>query len=164
MELWDAYYSDGTKAGIDLVRGEPIPEGLFHLVCEILVRHKDGSFLLMQRDLGKEGYPGKLEASAGGSVLKGECAFDGALRELREETGITADSLTPLYRISDGRHNFYCGFLCVTDCPKDGITLQEGETISYRWLNPHEFMTFMASDECIDVQRTRLAEYLKTIG
>ena len=25
MEIWDAYYPDGTLAGRDLVRGEPIP-------------------------------------------------------------------------------------------------------------------------------------------
>ena len=28
MELWDGYRKDGTLAEIDLVRGEPVPEGL----------------------------------------------------------------------------------------------------------------------------------------
>ena len=42
METWDAYYADGTPAGRDLVRGEAIPEGLFHLVVEVTVRHADG--------------------------------------------------------------------------------------------------------------------------
>ena len=42
MEIWDAYLRDGTKAGVDLVRGEPIPEGLYHLVSDVLVRHRDG--------------------------------------------------------------------------------------------------------------------------
>ena len=50
MELWDGYCLDGTLADHDLVRGEPIPQGLYHLVCEILVRHIDGHYLLMQRD------------------------------------------------------------------------------------------------------------------
>ena len=58
MELWDAYDKNENKLGFTLVRGEPIPEGAFHLVCNILVRHKNGRFLLMRRDLQKEGYPG----------------------------------------------------------------------------------------------------------
>lgn len=40
MELWDAYDRDFKKIqGVTLVRGEVIPEGFFHLVCEIIVRH-----------------------------------------------------------------------------------------------------------------------------
>lgn len=71
MELWDAYREDGTFAGCNLVRGEVIPEGLFHLVSEVIVRHEDGMFLLMQRDLIKPNFPGLYEASAGGSAVVG---------------------------------------------------------------------------------------------
>ena len=45
MELWDGYQRDGTLARVDLVRGEIVPEGLYHLVCEIIVEHQDGSIL-----------------------------------------------------------------------------------------------------------------------
>ena len=31
-ELWDAYDRAGDLLGFDLVRGEPIPAGAFHLV------------------------------------------------------------------------------------------------------------------------------------
>ena len=51
MEIWDGYNSDGTLAGVDLVRGEPIPEGIYFMTVEILVRHVDGDYLLMQRDI-----------------------------------------------------------------------------------------------------------------
>lgn len=88
MEIWDGYYKDGTLANIDLVRGKPIPDGLYHLVCEVLVRHTDGDYLLMQRDLKKDIYPGFYEATAGGSALKGENKLDCIKRELFEETGI----------------------------------------------------------------------------
>lgn len=64
MEIWDAYLEDGTLAGSDLTRGSEIPHGLFHLVCEVIVRHIDGSYLLMQRDYNKINYPGLYEASA----------------------------------------------------------------------------------------------------
>ena len=92
MELWDGYLVDGTLAGRDLVRGEPIPQGLYHLVSEILVRHVDGDYLLMQRDPRKPNYGGYYEATAGGSALKGEDKITCAMRELLEETGVTAIS------------------------------------------------------------------------
>ena len=98
MELWDAYREDGALAGCNLVRGEEIPGGLFHLVSEIIVRHEDGMFLLMQRDFKKPNFPGLYEASAGGSALAGEKPYDTAIRELKEETGIEAIKLEQIYR------------------------------------------------------------------
>ena len=60
MEIWDGYNPDGTLAGIDLVRGEPIPEGIYFMTVEILVRHTDGDYLLMQRDHTKLLFPDTL--------------------------------------------------------------------------------------------------------
>ena len=84
MELWDAYDKDFQKiAGKTLVRGELIPQGLYHLVCDIIVRHADGAYLLMQRDPRKP-WGGMWEATAGGSALAGETPLECAARELRE--------------------------------------------------------------------------------
>lgn len=145
MELWDAYLKDGRLAGCDLVRGEPVPQGLYHIVCSVLVRHTDGTYLLMKRDPAKPTWPNVYEASAGGSAIKGETAQEAARRELFEETGIRADALEPLYR-EQGPHTFYCGFLCETDIPKDAIVLQEGETTDYRWVTRETLME-MAKEE-----------------
>ena len=56
MELWDAYDAKFNKIdGITLIRGEEstFSDDIFHLVCDIIVRHVDGTYLLMQRDLQK---------------------------------------------------------------------------------------------------------------
>jgi len=92
MELWDAYNIAGTLAGVDLIRGEKIPEGLRHAVAEVFVIHEEGTILMMQRDRNKPNYPGYWESGAGGAVLKGEDFFEGAKRELWEETGIVAQN------------------------------------------------------------------------
>ena len=69
MERWDAYDRDFKKVqGVTLIRGEKIPENYFHLVCDIIVRHADGSYLVMQRDKRKH-LGGMWEATAGGSAL-----------------------------------------------------------------------------------------------
>lgn len=163
MEIWDAYMMDGTPTGRTLVRGEPIPEGLYHLGCEILVRHTDGDYLLMQRDLRKKCYPGYWEATAGGSALQGETAFECARRELREETGIEAASLTEIGCFLS-RDTIYRQYLCTTDGDKTAVTLQEGETIAYRWVTEEEFVDFVNSPEMIDAQKTRYQPYLRRMG
>ena len=135
-ELWDAYDNHFNKLnGITLVRGESIPDGIFHLVCEIIVRHIDGTYLLMQRDYRKH-LGGKWEVTAGGSALKGENPLMGAIRELKEETGLMAKDIKEIKRIvHDGHHSLYVEYLCVTDCEKDSIILQEGETVNYKWID-----------------------------
>ena len=140
-EIWDAFYADGKLAGQDIVRGEPIPHGLYHLVVAIIVQHTDGSLLLMQRDLNKPSYPGYYECSAGGAAQKGETPEQAAVRELYEETGICAEKLTEIYRSRNhaGQALHYT-YYCRTDCPKDSILLQEGETIGYLWAKKAEYL------------------------
>ena len=123
MEIWDGYWEDGSLANKDLVRGEPIPNGLCHMVCEILVRHIDGDYLLMQRDFCKPNFGGYYEATAGGSALKGEDKITCAKRELFEETGITALSLEEIGRYIS-HDTIYYQFLCITDCGKTTVSLQ----------------------------------------
>ena len=162
-EIWDAYHTDGTLAGCNLVWGEAIPDGLYHLVSEILVQHIDGDYLLMQRDFSKPNYGGYFEATAGGSALKGEDALTCARRELREETGIQSGTLSNIGRYIS-HDTIYETFLCVTDCDKNSVTLQEGETVSYKWISEAEFIDFVNSNAMIDVQYQRYLPYLKQIG
>ena len=113
MELWDAYNADHEKIeGAVLVRGEDdtFPDGMYHLVCEVLVRHVDGT-----------------------------------LRELREETGIVADKLEFLDK-SLGKHCWHVRFLCVTDCDKNSVKLQEGETCDFKWVTAAEALSMTEND------------------
>ena len=159
MELWDAYDRDGNRTGETLVRGEPLPEGWYHMVCCVMVRHRDGDFLLMRRSPEKESWPNIWEIGAGGSALQGETAEECARRELLEETGIVCEELTYLGRYWEGIH-FYEGFLCTTDHPKDQIRLQEGENVAFRWLTVPEFLEFFDSDQCIGKFKRRLGDYV----
>lgn len=147
MELWDARDGGDKLLGFDLVRGEEIPAGVFHAVVDIFVMHKDGSVLLMQRDLEKQGFPGRFEAGASGSVLKGECPSEAAIRELREETGLVSGELTPLFIYCDeDLRSIWHGYLFVTDSEKNSIRLQPGETMAYQWMPPANFLDFTQSD------------------
>ena len=162
MEFWDAYDQDGKKTGQTLVRGEPVPDGLYHLVSCVLIRHTDGDFLLLRRAPEKEVWPNIWEIGAGGSALVGEDALTCAKRELYEETGIACDDLQPMNTHVEG-HAIYAGFLCVTDIAKDAIRLQAGENTAYRWLNREAFLAFFHSDDCIDRFRHRLGAFVQSL-
>lgn len=163
MELWDAYDAEfNILDGITLVRGEEatFSDDIFHLVCDIIVRHVDGTYLLMQRDLRKH-FPGMWEATAGGSALQGETPIMCAHRELEEETGIIASELVEVGRIADKeKHSAYVEYLCVTDWDKNAIRLQEGETIDYKWVSKSELMT-MGEDELVTERMQQFIEDLR---
>ena len=161
MEIWDAYDKDGNKIGMDLIRGEDIPAGLYHMVCEVLVRHTDGDFLLMRRDPRKPSFPGLFEATAGGSAVKGEDADTCVRRELLEETGIRGEHFIPVDVIVSG-NCIYCEYFCETDCAKDSIRLQEGETVEYQWVDKGTLVAMMEQGEVLlaDVDDQRIPKFL----
>ena len=165
MEIWDGYYRDGSLANADLIRGEEIPQGLYHLVCEVLVRHVDGDYLLMQRSFEKPNHGGAFEATAGGSALKGEDKLSCVKRELYEETGIISEDFQELgWVVRDENHSIFYTYLCVTNCEKSSVRLQEGETIAYKWVSEAEFIEFVNSGEMIETQKRRYEKYFRELG
>ena len=157
MEIWDAYDKDFQKLpDVSLIRGEAVPEGMYHLVSDIIVRHVDGSYLLMQRDKRKP-FGGMWEATAGGSALQNETPLECAVRELREETGIISDDLTEVGRVISS-DTIYVEFLCVADVPKDSVTLQEGETAACRWVSRSELVSMKKSELLTERMQTFIKE------
>lgn len=154
MEKWDAYLKNGMKTELLLTRGQPIPDGLYHLVVDVLVQHNDGDLLFMQRALDRRGYPGYFEASAGGSALAGEIAEQAALRELEEETGIVPwDCHLVKIKRYDNDACFIHTFIARTDCDKEDIRLQEGETIAYKWVPLSDIDNFLNTHKVIPRQK-----------
>ena len=165
MELWDAYSKNGELTGDALVRGEDIPQGLYHLVCEVLVRHADGSYLCMKRSVQKPNYGGWYEATAGGSALQGEDKWQCVKRELLEETGLYCQEFEEIgCTLEDRRHAFFYVFLGTVDCDKSSVKLQEGETEGYLWMSEEEFIEFVNSDRIIPSNRRRYDAYFQKMG
>ena len=165
MEKWDAYDCCGHRTGEILVRGAPIPKDRYHLVCEVLVRHVDGSVLCMLRDRSKTNYSGWYEATAGGSALLGETPMDCARRELLEETGIDRGEFTLLNRIvSERQQSIFYVYLCTVEWDKSKVTLQQGETEDWLWMEDTSFGEFVRSDRMIPNQKVRFHDYFVSCG
>lgn len=160
-ELWDACDCEGNLLGFDLVRDEPIPDGVWHLVSVIFSITPDGRILVTKRHPAKA-WGGYWEITGGG-VLKGETPLQGAFRELREETGIQVSELIPIYverRMGiDTYPTIYHNFLAVFDPDTQPVRLQESETVDYRLLPYADFKSFILSGEFVTPVRQRILDH-----
>ena len=98
MELWDLYTENFVKTSYIHVRGEELPDDLYHLVCHAWIRNSKNQWLISQRASWRSSCPLMWEC-VGGSILTGESGVDGAIREVKEEVGIdlTEYMLKPVF-------------------------------------------------------------------
>lgn len=117
-ELLEVLDEDGRVVGVE-PRTKVHSLGLPHRAVHILVRDPSGRLLLQKRANDKETAPGLWDTSVGGHVPAGEPVLLAALREAREELGLTLapQDLRPL-----PDH-------CV-DLPLDQERVQSWETVS----------------------------------
>ena len=87
MEVWDLYDKNRIKTGRTHVRGTPLVEEDYHIVVHVWIRNNKGEILLTKRHENKP-HPNLWECT-GGSILLGEDSIEGALREVKEEIGIS---------------------------------------------------------------------------
>ena len=134
------------------------------VISDILVKHVDGTFLLTKRDPRKDIYPGFWEPGAGGSAQQGESPEECAVRELFEETGLTADEWIFINKSSsDETHSTYYSYLAIVDCDKDSVVLQEGETTDYVWVDLKDFAKYTESEQAMRNHVERYRPYLDDI-
>ncbi len=126
-ELWDVYDEDRNPTGKFHRRGDYLEEGEYHLVVHVWLRNSRGEYLLTKRTPNK-GFPNMWE-STGGSALAGDDSITAALREVKEETGLSADPSCGRCVISFKRtDNFVDVWLFRQDFDLNDVVLQEGET------------------------------------
>lgn len=126
-ERWDVLDADRNPTGRTHRRGDPLPEGDYHLVVQAWVVNGRGEFLLTRRAPTK-GYPNLWEAT-GGSAQAGDDSRVAALRELREETGLCLDpTCGQLILTRRRRADFLDVWLFRAAFDPAALTLQPGET------------------------------------
>lgn len=134
-EIWDLYDENHRLIGKTHKRGKPITtKGEYHLVVDIITANSKGELLITQRHPSKATFPLKWEFT-GGAVVSGEESLAGAVRELYEETGITAEMDELEYlgtRIgSTAIHDVYRIF---RDIEPSSLRLQPDEVVDAKWV------------------------------
>lgn len=131
-ERWDVYDENFQLTGRLHRRGDPMPDGDYHLVVGIWIQNSRGEFLNTRRSPNK-GFPNLWE-NTGGSALAGDDSLSAALREVREETGFELDPEKGqcIMRI-EGRDYFTDCWHFKQDFDLKDAVLQVGETCDVRW-------------------------------
>lgn len=83
------------RAAREEVHGDP---SLIHRVAHVLVFNSRGELFLQHRAKNKDVQPDKWDTSVGGHVDAGEDYAEAARREMREELGLEAAAIEPVYR------------------------------------------------------------------
>jgi 8-oxo-dGTP diphosphatase len=161
-ELWDLTDRLGNSTGRTHRRGDPIPRGAFHVVASVGVVRADAGLLLTQRAAVKD-HPLAWEIPAG-SVLAGETSEAGAVRELREETGVRV-SATDLDRV--GRFAEESALFDLYLARVDGepaIALDPSEVADYRWVTLSGLDDLVASGAMASPWVPRLRSFRAGLG
>ena len=152
-ELWDVYDKDRKLTGRTVERGAKLREEDYHLVVQVWIRNAKGQWLISRRAETKS-QPLKWEPT-GGSVLAGETSLQGALREVKEELGISLDAEKAEFFRSFRRDKEASwenpGFLDVwvfgAEIPISDVVLQEEETCDAKWAEKEEIIRMIEQDD-----------------
>ncbi len=181
MELFDILNEDGTKSGVVRERGVAHREGSLHPTAHIWIVRPNGEsgydVMLQKRSAGKDSYPGCYDISSAGHVAAGDGYLESALRELKEELGITVlpEELEPV-----GIHKGYMEaefygkpfrdaemsqmYVYRKPVEIDGLSLQESEVEEVIWMDYEECLRRIREESlpnCIYEDEFRmLGEYL----
>ena len=93
MEYFDVCDESGMPTGAIVERSEAHRRGILHRTAHVwIVRKLDGRWqvLLQKRSEAKDSYPGMYDPSSAGHIPAGKEPLESALRELKEELGISA--------------------------------------------------------------------------
>ena len=144
-ELWDVYDAECRKTGAVHLRKDPLGEGEYHLCVHVWMKNSRGEYLLTRRSERKS-YAGMWEAT-GGSVAAGEDSLTSALREVKEETGLTLDAEKGRILFTYGGDHFFCDvWLFEQDFDLGDVVLQEEETCGVMYADRAKIEELMAED------------------
>jgi len=133
-ELFDMYDVNRNPLGHTHPRGVPIRQGEYHIVVQVCVLDSLGRLLMTRRHPQK--IDGGLWEVTAGSALAGEDSVAGAMRELREETGLTVEKQQMKLLYTRTGHDFFLdSYIVQLDRKGEDVevALQEGETVEFIW-------------------------------
>jgi isopentenyl-diphosphate delta-isomerase type 1 len=120
--------------------------GLKHRAVHVLVFNSQGKLFLQKRSLEKDCFPGAWDSSASGHLDSGEEYDACALRELKEELGITPISppvrLFKIQACPQTGHEFVWVYRCHSDGP---FNLHPQEIEQGAWFTPAEINEWLHS-------------------
>lgn len=134
MELWDVLDKHGNKTGKIVERGTELEQGEYRLIIDVWIINKNKEFLISKRIPTKHPEPDKWNPVCG-SVIAGEDSISAALRETKEELGITLDTQHGrlIKRFTAWQTAIIDVWLFNQEVDINSVLLQEEETDEVMW-------------------------------
>ena len=150
MELFDLYDENRVKTEKTIVRGEKIPDGLYHIVVHVCIFNSKGEMLIQQRQPFKAGWSNMWDVSVGGSAVSGDTSQTAAEREVCEEIGynISLKNCRPVITIHFD-HGFDDIYTVNEDIDLNKLVLQPEEVQAVKWATQDEIIQMIDENKFI---------------
>lgn len=172
-ELIDCLDEFGNKTGIVKPKSAIKKDGDYHRVIAVLIVNDD-KILIHQRSKNKKVYPSLWSLFIRGHVQSGEDSLDAALREIKEEIGISINKneLEFLYTLKEEakkkdyiENMFYDTYILRKNINIKNITIQKEEVDDIKYINIDEVYNLIKNGSKDFVPNNedykRIFEYLK---
>lgn len=151
-EIVDLYDKQGNLLGLQVQRGEKLPQGQYYLVVTGVIRNAKGELLVSRRSPDKKG-AGLLE-TAGGLVTAGENSLQGICREVGEELGLVLEpacfSFVKRYTFETERRYHFDVWSCQVEVDPSTLALQKEEVSEAMWMSLKDFYEAIDEGECFN--------------
>lgn len=155
-EMFDVFTKDGEYLGTrpitDHNHNNDNPEFYFKIVWIILLNEND-EILIQKRSNNLVVAPGKWELSASGHVDSGENELDAAIRETKEEVGVSLDK-NNIRLIKTYIHKDAITYTYIARIRNNtNLTLQKEEVDEVKWISLYEFKNLIYTEDFVPRNR-----------
>lgn len=152
-EYIDIVDQDGKPLGRSELKSVIHKKGYYHHTAHIWFYTENGKILLSQRSAKKAICPLMWDVSVAGHIDAGETAVQAAIRETKEEIGLTVleDNLTKIgvfkcfqsYGNGIQDNEFHNTFIALLETPLSKLTPQEDEVEALKLVSVNEFQNLI---------------------
>lgn len=149
-KLYDVFTKDGEYLGTrTIINHDSSNPEFYHKIVWILLLNENNELLIQKRNNDLSRYPGLWELSASGNVECGENELDAAIRESKEELGVSLDK-NNIKLVKTYIHKDAITYTYMARIKNDTkFTLQKEEVNEVKYISLYEFKNLIYSDNFV---------------
>ncbi len=169
-EILDIFDENGNPTGRVKEKKQAHADGEWHKTAHIWIINSKNELLLQRRSPNKPTHPNMWDISAAGHISAGESVLEGAVRELKEELGVSADKeqFKHLFTVKQNKNpknrEFAEVYLVKLDLPVSQYVFEDDEVAEVKYI-PYKVLQRMVEEKAEGIlqheeEYRRLFEFL----